>query len=292
MSRFDDPFGRGRPRRRLSEEETVQRMLATGSQMVAESGLQLSFDLLRVEDVIARAEVSRSAVYKYWPRKEQFYGDLLLRLAEHALPPDAAYRFGTVYEAVTVVMENPHRLDDARGRRWLVIEICRRGAQQNFDALRASAEWHVYVTLHATLLSLPSTGFQESMQRQLRHAEERFVTAMVTFYVDLANVLGLRIRPGAGDFTFRDFASLGAASIEGVALMSGANASLADRRFVADPFGTGLMEWSQAGVLFASLAAWLLEPDPAEEWDAERVARAKEELNAMLVSAREAMEAL
>ena len=80
------PTGLTRRRRRLSDEETEQRMLQAALAMVNQAGLTVSLDHISFEDVIRDAGVSRSAVYRRWPYKDLFFSDLLRELARGSSP--------------------------------------------------------------------------------------------------------------------------------------------------------------------------------------------------------------
>ncbi|MBM7788515.1 TetR/AcrR family transcriptional regulator [Tenggerimyces flavus] len=73
--------GVARRRRRLSDTETAARMLAAGAKLVGRTGLTVSLEHLSLEDLIHAAGVARSAVYRRWPYKDLFFGDLLRELA-------------------------------------------------------------------------------------------------------------------------------------------------------------------------------------------------------------------
>jgi len=269
---FDDPLGLGTARSRLSEEETVKRMLDTGVQIARDQGLKVSFDLLRLEDVIAEAGVSRSAVYKRWPRKEQFYSQVLLRLAGEAHPALAAYDVGTELTAIDVALAHLDWFATPKGRHKLFVEMCREGALQNFTVLRERKEWQVYMALHATLSSLPDNRFQDAMREALRASEEAFIDKMSDFYIRMIEVLGYRMKPAVGDVGYAEFAALGAAIVEGLVMTSSATPMLSEQRFMIDPFGTGeLVDWSYPALGFTSIALALVEPDPTVRWDAARI---------------------
>lgn len=272
---FEDPFGTTSSRPRLSESETVERMLEAGSRLVQQSGLQISFDPLRLEDVIAEADVSRSAVYKRWPRKEQYYAELLLRLAGDTQPAAAAFdggTSGTPQEVLRIATDHSSWFGTADGRHRLLVEMCRLGAQQNYDALVARPDWAIYVTLHAALKTLPDNAFKETLRRTLARSEANFVQKMSTFYEAMLALLGYRLKVETTDMTVQNFAMMGAAAVEGVLLMSGANDDLTHHRFLMDPFGVGKpSDWSYVSYLFTAMAVNAVEPDPFRVWDEDEV---------------------
>ena len=82
--RSQAPTGLARRGRRLSDQETEQRMLQAAVAMVHRTGLTVSLEHISFEDVIRDADVSRSAVYRRWPYKDLFFSDLVKELAKDA----------------------------------------------------------------------------------------------------------------------------------------------------------------------------------------------------------------
>ena len=66
---------------RVPAEEVRQRMLDTGREMAIEAGAALTIEHLRLEEVIQRARVPRSSVYRLWAYREEYIDDLLCYLA-------------------------------------------------------------------------------------------------------------------------------------------------------------------------------------------------------------------
>ena len=65
-------------------------------------------------------------------------------------------------------------------------------------------------------------------------------------------------------------------------VMAFALPDLAEHRGRAKPFGAaGPDEWSLPALGLASIASALLEPDPAVEWDGERLARVRQALGSL-----------
>lgn len=281
MPKLTDPFGRpSRARSRISDEETTERMLATGRRIVNETGLQLSFDLMRLEDVIDEANVSRSAVYRKWPTKAHYFADLLRELAGANHPAAAAYSQEMVDLTVSLAADNVDALRTPETRRQLVIEMCRRGAERNFETIVSSRQWQTYIAIQATLLSLPSnTELQRDISAALRASEESFLKRMAAFYSTMAQIAGYRLRHN-DSMTFETLATLGAAMVEGLALTAIPVADLGEQHFLADPFDTGTREnWALAGLGFTSIVLTLIEPGEDQgEWDDERVEAARSEL--------------
>jgi hypothetical protein len=69
------------------------------------------------------------------------------------------------------------------------------------------------------------------------------------------------------------------ATMQGIVIMALAIPGMATHRTIAAPFGAAAPEeWSLPALGTASIAAAFLEPDPAIEWDSERIARVRQAL--------------
>lgn len=279
MGVYDDPLGLGGRRPRLTEDETAERMFAAASEVVLRDGLRVHFGLLRLEDLIVEAGVSRAAVYKKWPRKEEFYGEVLLRLAGSIHPADAAYDSGTPRVAAETGLQHLAWLSDAAGRMRTIVEMCRVGALQNFNTLLTTKQWHTYMALHATLVSLPDNAFRAAMQEALGRSEKGFMVRMGRFYEAVMPALGFSLREDIEGFSADDFAELGGSIVEGLVLVSGGVPELATRRFEADPFHTGYTgQWSFPALGFASLATTFFAQTDTTDWGADAIERARRSL--------------
>lgn len=271
-----DPFGRSYRSGRLSDEETAERMLRTGVARVMREGLRVSFDLLRLEDLIAEAGVARSAVYRRWPTKNHYYADLLRRLTDFEGSGLNRYAAATVGTVVAALRERIDRLASPEGRRSVLVELCRIGIEHNFLTVSEAPEWHIYVTIAATMTTLPDDGeLRRDLQRSLYESESSFFDRMAGVYTTLWGLVGYRVRPDLAELDMRTIGQIGAAIVEGVGLNSIADPQMRARRFRIDPYHTGEQaEWSLPALGFTSLLLSLLEPDPAAPgpWDGAQLA--------------------
>lgn len=265
MSR--DPFGGTYRGRRLSDEETAERMLQKGVEKVNEEGLRISFDLLRLEDLIAEAGVARSAVYRRWATKHHYYADLLRELAKQQHPGVSSYDKSTVEDIVAMIRHDPSKLRTLESRRALAVDLCRLGALYNFELLSDSRSWSVYITLTATLVSLPEDSeLQADLREMLAASENVFFEKMVGFYHALLGTLGFRVRSDLEDLSLNTVALLSASVVEGLAIDSISHPEVGAQRFHIDPFCTGqVAEWSMAGIGFASVMFTFIEPIPGQK---------------------------
>src|ERR1700749_1767898 len=66
---------------RVPAEEVRQRMLDAGRDMALAAGAALTIEHLRLEEVIQRARVPRSSVYRMWDYREGYIDELLCYMA-------------------------------------------------------------------------------------------------------------------------------------------------------------------------------------------------------------------
>jgi len=271
-----EPSGLGRRARRLSDQETERRMLAAAVAMVRRTGLTVSLDHISFEDVIRDADVARSAVYRRWPYKDLFFSDLVKELAEEAIPPAL---LDDEYELIRrVVAEHLDWLDTPELRASLVSELFRQAALLDFEAFCKSPEWRTYFALHATFLSLADGALRDEVQAALARSEQARLARIVQGWQQLTGLLGYRVRPELGA-TLDTVVTMIDATMHGMVMMALAIPGMATHRTTAAPFGaTAPQEWSLPALGAASIAMAFLEPDPAIEWDSERIARVRQAL--------------
>lgn len=207
-----------RRRRRHSPDEIRDRMFIAAREILQIQGVVLSLDDLGLDDVIARAGVPRSSVYKIWPYKSDFIQDLLKTLAGPDWMGTAGFDVEHMVQAAQTVLDRWDDLATQQGRRSVLLDVVRTAIYYNYTSLLSSNEWPIYVALMATSKGLAQRTDDPKMQEVLdvvAHEEERFLESMTTFYTVMASMLGLRIRPG---LEYRDFAMAGAAVLDGLTL--------------------------------------------------------------------------
>jgi AcrR family transcriptional regulator len=263
--------GPTRRRRRISDEETAQRMLDSAVAMVNSSGLTVSLEHISLEDVIRDSGVSRSAAYRRWPYKDLFVGDLLRTLANAAVPAMVGTQGGTAL-VQEIVSGHADELRTADGRQWVWSELLRRGAWHDFDAIHRSTEWRTYLALHATFDSLADGELRDEIQRALAESEQGFVERIAAVYQRIAVLLGYRLRPGS-EVGFRTVATLANATMRGLVITALSTPETATERLRADPLGTGrTADWSLPGLAIASVITGQVEVDPTVVWSDDRIA--------------------
>ncbi len=272
------PTGLARRGRRLPDQETERRMLQAAVAMVHRIGLTVSLEHISFEDVIRDADVSRSSVYRRWPYKDLFFSDLVKELAKDATPAIVSDELELIK---TIVARHLDWLGTPELRRGLLVELLRQLALFDFQALYGSAEWRTYIALHATFMSLADGGLRDQVQVTLAQSEQGRIARIAAAWKQLAELFGYRLRPELAA-TFETVATLIDATMRGLVIMALSMPDIAEQRSQASPFGAARMEeWSLPAVGLASIATACLEPDPAIEWDEERIAVVRQGLTAL-----------
>lgn len=184
---------------RVAAEEVRQRMLDAGRELALEAGAALTIEHLRLEEVIQRARVPRSSVYRLWAYREQYTDDLLCYLAG----PGSSFADRTVFDPETVTVigrvltENRHRLATPDGRRALMCEVVRLSVARNYAALTESPPWRLQMALMATLGSTRSGEARQHIAAALEDSQRRSRESLVAVLGQITQVLGLRLRSPA-----------------------------------------------------------------------------------------------
>jgi AcrR family transcriptional regulator len=278
MTHSQASTGLARRGRRLSDQETEQRMLSAARSMLARSGLTVSLDHISFEDVIRAADVSRSTVYRRWPYKDLFFSDLVKDLARTATPTLLAGELALIRR---IVADHASWLETPGERHSLIIELFRQLSMLDFHALAGSAEWRTYIALHATYLSLADDGLRSQVQAALAESERDHVARVAAAWEHLSHLFGYRLRPETGS-TFEDLAALLDATMRGLVIAAMSMPDRAERQTRATPFGaTAEAEWSLPALGLASVASAFIEPDPDVQWNADRVASVRQTLTTL-----------
>jgi hypothetical protein len=225
---------------RVAAEEVRQRMLDAGRELALEAGAALTIEHLRLEEVIQRARVPRSSVYRMWPYREDYIDDLLCYLAgagswfsdRPVLDPE------TAAVASEVVGGNLHLLGSLAGRRALLCEVVRLTCVLNYEVLSGSATWRLHMALIATLGSTRSGDARRRIAEALEDSQRRSRESIVAVLSHLSQVLGLRLRNPA--YTLEHVQLAGGLLIQAMALRNvQVQTALADPDDGSDPAGTG-----------------------------------------------------
>ena len=269
------PTGLARRGRRLSDRETERRMLQAAVAMVSRTGLTVSLDHISFEDVIRDADVSRSAVYRRWPFKDLFFSDLVKELAANATPTIVADELDMIRQVVAAHLD---WLETPELRHSLFVELFRRLSLLDFQTLYGSPEWRTYLALHATFLSIADGDLRDQVQAALARSERDHIAQVARAWEHMAGLFGYRLRPELGA-TFETVATMADATMRGLVISALSMPEVASYRAQASPFGaSGTDEWSMPAMGLVGIGSTFLEPDPAVEWNAERIASVRRAL--------------
>jgi AcrR family transcriptional regulator len=203
---------------RVPAEEVRQRMLDTGREMANEAGAALTIEHLRLEEVIQRARVPRSSVYRMWAYREEYIDDLLVYLAgtgswfsdRPVLDPK------TLADILRILEDNGELLATLEGRRSLLCEITRITVTRNYAGLTESTPWRLHMALVATLGSTRTGEARKRIAAALENSQRQSREMMVTVLVQLVAVVGLRPRHPA--YTLDHMALAGGLLVQSAAL--------------------------------------------------------------------------
>lgn len=247
---------------------------------VHRTGLTVTLEHISFEDVIRDAGVSRSSAYRRWPYKDLFLSDLVKELAKDASATMIKEEVELIRRAIA---DHEDWLATAELRHGLVIELVRRLALFDYEAVLHSSEWRTYIALHAAFMSLADGELRNQIQQALALSEEARNSQIASVWQVLAGLFGYRLRSELGTTTFEALARLLTSTLRGLVILSLSRPDLADHRSQAKPFGaTTSDDWSLAAIGFASIASAFLEPDPSIEWNQQRLASIQDVLNKLL----------
>lgn len=205
-------------RTRLPAAEVRRRMLQQGHHVIRQRGLTVGLEDIRMEDLIAAAEVPRSSVWRIWASKSEYTAELV----RTAVDPEVAdlrrvaFDPGSRDVAAEMVRGFEGRLGTPEERRLAFLEMNRVLTRRHLERLVASPAWRTYTALLASVPAITPVEARQRLARGLEDAERQYHDAMAGSYEAVFPRLGLRLRsPG---YTYRHLAVATAAVVEGLAL--------------------------------------------------------------------------
>jgi len=252
-------------------------MMRAAIDMINETGLTVSLDHIRFEDVIRNADVARSTAYRHWPYKDLFFSDLVKELAGRGSPAIINNEISLIKE---ILDEHRDWLRTPQLRHSLTLELIRQLALLDFRNTLASPEWRTYLALHAAFSGLSDGELRDQIQAALAHAEAGHVARVAQAWSQIAGLFGYRLRPELAT-SFETLATLLNATMRGLIVTALSTPEVATHMTVASPFGAaGKEPWSLPATGMASIAMAFLEPEPAAEWNDQRLAEIHRTLDA------------
>jgi hypothetical protein len=254
-------------------------MLDAGRELALEAGVALTIENLRLEEIIQRARVPRSSVYRMWAYREEYLEDLLCYLAgEGSWFSDRPVLDPETFTLVTQVLrENSTLLATLEGRLALLREVTRISADRNYAALTESAQWRLHMALVATLGSTWTGETRTRIAAALEDAQRLSRESIVAVLGFLMQTLGMRLRDPA--FTLDHVQMAGGLLVQSLALRNvqvqatigdSGTANLESKRaneLLNEPVpGPGLngeqVPWSLVARSYLALLESFIEPDP------------------------------
>lgn len=245
-------------------------MLAAALSIVESQGLTVSLDHLSLENVISRADVSRSSAYRRWPYKDLFLADLLVAAARQTElsvePPGLMDELSALIAGADVT--------NSQARRDLLIEALRLSSGSEFERIWSSPRWRTYVALSATVTGLPPGPIREAAAAAVLDAESRFVSRRARVYRNLATMIGYRIGGGLDpDTGFELMSSTSGAVMTGYVVKALVDQDLATTTRPLAAFGSSTTaEWTVPMYGLTAVFTAFLEPDPDADWTPDAIA--------------------
>lgn len=195
-------------------------MLDQGHHVIRERGLTVGLDDIRMEDLIAAAEVPRSSVWRIWTAKAEYAADLLVS----AVDPRGANVLRTLLDEETLdvaeaqLAAHADRLGTPEARRAALEHVVRTAVEHNYLAFAGSRAWRTYFALLSSLPAVHQMPVRQAIAARMYEAEREFAARMGAFYAAIAPRVGIRLRrPEAG---WEAMALACSAVVEGLALRS------------------------------------------------------------------------
>lgn len=188
-------------------------MLETALDRITAEGLHLDYANLELEDLIRAAGVPRSTVFRIWPDRSAFLGDVVRALFEADPGFEQGFDGETLDLLEGAIAEAGADTTTREGRRVALSAVIRHTVAHNIVAVEDSVTWRAYRTLSAAMVSGDAIPGGDGIRALLREIEERYTDRMASTYARLNGALGLRMRDG---LTERDLALAVMGVIDGV----------------------------------------------------------------------------
>lgn len=254
----------------MTDRELEREMLAAGAAMVLERGIATGLEAIPLDEVIREAGVSRTSAYRRWPKREQFYGDLLLELASGTTLPTPDEAIVDAARAVLADYQRPPASE--HDHRDLVVELLRVTLTKDYDLLITSPAWRTFHTLLTAHEAIADPVVREAVSAELAAADRRLAAARSRIYAQFTALLGYRLTPPlAGPDGFDLMSQAVGAFVTGLLARRSLGYRDTDVPRPLRAFGsTRLAPWTPAAYMGVSTLLSFVEPDPGVRWDESR----------------------
>lgn len=256
-----------KPRKRLSAEETRERLIDAGLDALAVHGLSIGLDSVTLDNAVRDAGVSRSSAYAVWSVDDQLSPQSVFQRA--VLRQAVVERKETIARTQQTALEVIEALGASATPAALFRELARRTGGENARAVANSRSWQVVVALRSVLHSEPDPSRDEELAHWLSESERLYREDTIrNVYEPVAEVLGIRPKPEYGDKAWHYGEIAAAALAEGLAsrYFMDSVEYLDDIERVG-PNGV-TEQWSLFSIVFESIVMTFFEPIDPESWTA------------------------
>lgn len=235
-------------------------MLQVAVERVQAEGLRLDYANIGLEDLIRAAGVPRSTVFRIWPDRVAFVGDLVRALFEADPGFDAGFDEATLRHIEQAVASGVGAVKPEERGLAALRETLRVSVAHNIVAVESTIAWRAYRTMSAALASGDAVPGGSEARALLSEIEDRYLDRMAHTYGALNEAHGLRMRDGV---TERDLAVAIVAMIDGMSDHRRIDQESIDapRRVALGP--EGVREWHLAAIAVAGIYEAFTESDDA-----------------------------
>jgi len=256
------PTGR---RKRLSAEETRDRLVRAGIDSIIANGMTIGLDSVNLEQAVVDAGVSRSSAYAAWSHDDQYTPQELFQRT--VLRQAVIERKETIANTQSSVLDVIDRMRDD-GPRALLSELSRVAGGLNARAVADSRSWQLVVALRSVLHSAAPEARDDELADWVSESERLYREETIEgIYRPLTEVLRIKPREVYGDAAFHYGEITAAALSEGLAPRYFMSSSEYLEGIVRPGCDGVEREWSLFAIVFEQLVLTFFEPIDPAEWE-------------------------
>lgn len=246
-------------KKRLSAEETRQRLIDAGVDLLIVNGIDVTLNGVTLEHAVVDADVPRSSAYAafstsddYSPQ-ELFQRQVILQAVED--------RRATIDSLQTTAFGIIAELGDKVSRAELLSELCRVTATENARDTAHSRSWQLVIALRVLLVENPTPNDIE-LAAWIAESEAHYRRETIRdIYRPLGDALGLRPKAEYGDAAYDYVEIASSAMTEGLA----PRYFLRTDELLEDIDRNG-SPWSLFAIMFEQTVYTFFEPVDPEAW--------------------------
>jgi len=254
----------GSKKQRLSAEETRQRLIDVGVELLCTHGMSVGLDAVTLEQAVRTADVSRSSAYAAWSTDDDYSPQELFQRT--VLRQAVLDRNATIGELQEVVANVVATHADTMTPTELLREMIRVGGGTNIRSVANSTSWQLVNALRSILHSTSDGERDEDFASWMDEAEEDLrLDTIENVYKPMVELIGLTPRPEYGELAYQYGEISAAALSEGLATRYSLSASeyLDGLTHPKDPD----REWSLYALMFEQMVRAYFLPPGGGEWE-------------------------